>query len=98
VRARLGVDARAAGVLGGGALDRARQLGGVERPQHDLADAQLDRAAQRLERRLVGEEQDRRRAARVCGTPLSSFYPIPGFNVSLDARSLLTTRVKPQTP
>jgi hypothetical protein len=28
---------------------------------------------------------------------MSSFYPIPGFNVSLNARSLLTTRVKPPT-
>ncbi len=32
----------------------------------------------------------------MCGTPLSSFYPIPGFNVPLGARSLLTTRVRPQ--
>jgi hypothetical protein len=30
-----------------------------------------------------------------CGTPLSSFYPIPGFNVPLKARSLLTTRINP---
>jgi hypothetical protein len=34
--------------------------------------------------------------ASMCGTPLSTFYPIPGFNISLGARSLLTTRVKPQ--
>jgi hypothetical protein len=32
-----------------------------------------------------------------CATPMSNFYPIPGFNVSLNARSLLTTRVKPPT-
>ncbi len=32
-----------------------------------------------------------------CGTPLSSFYPIPGYNVPLKTRSLLTSRVKAPT-
>ena len=32
-----------------------------------------------------------------CGTPLSSFYPIPGYNVPLKTRSLLTSRVKTPT-
>ena len=33
-----------------------------------------------------------------CGTAQSSFNPIPGFNVPLKTRSLLTTRVNPQSP
>lgn len=32
-----------------------------------------------------------------CGTPMSSFYPIPGYNVPLKKRSLLTSRVKTPT-
>ena len=32
-----------------------------------------------------------------CGTPMSSFYPIPGYNVPLKTRSLLTSRVKSPT-